>query len=118
MGTLRAIRGVSSMDFTMTALGWFGGGLYLAAYLCLVKGWVAGTSYRFHGANMLSGTCLAISSAYFGAIPSMAINVVFVGIGLYYVVDKARGADPTRVVTIESARFPDAQPANRSLEAA
>lgn len=106
------------MDQVMTLLGWFGGILYLFAYLCLVQGWLLGTSYRFHAANITSGSLLALSCAYFGAIPSMAINVVFVGIGVYYVIQKTWRSTRTSVVSAQAARFESPLPANQSLEAA
>jgi hypothetical protein len=106
------------MDQGMTLIGWVGGILYLLAYLCLVKGWLLGTSYRFHGANITSGSLLALSCAYFGAIPSMVINIVFVAIGVYYVTQKSWRSARMQVVSAQTVHFDSAHPANQSLEAA
>ena len=106
------------MDSVMTLLGWIGGALYLFAYLSLVKGWVQGIAYRFHLANIASGSCLAISCAYFGAIPSMAINIVFVAIGLYYIFQKSRQNSRLAMISAEESRFQSTSAANQSLEAA
>jgi hypothetical protein len=40
--------------------------------------------------NIVGGTMLAINSAYYGAWPSVALNVVWVGVGTFGIVRAPR----------------------------
>ncbi len=76
-------------DHIMLGLGFVGGLIYLAAYVCLTRGWISGTGYAFHSVSVFSCILVAVSSAYSQAWPSAAMNVVFVMIGAVYLARKA-----------------------------
>lgn len=73
----------------MLGLGYAGGLFYLTAYLCLTKGWITGTGYTFHSISVVSCIMIAVSSSYSAAWPSAVLNVIFVGIGIGYLMRKA-----------------------------
>tara|TARA_A100001388_G_scaffold265212_1_gene237191 strand:- start:381 stop:761 length:381 start_codon:yes stop_codon:yes gene_type:complete len=73
----------------MLGLGFVGGIVYLAAYLSLMRGWIGGTSYLFHGTSVISCMMIAVSSSHSAVWPSVAMNIVFVLIGSVFMTKKA-----------------------------
>ena len=51
------------LDAIMLGLGFVGGIVYLAAYLSLMRGWISGMSYLFHGTSVISCMIIAVSSS-------------------------------------------------------
>jgi hypothetical protein len=62
--------------------GWIGAVLLLAAYALVSNRTLAGDSMRFQLLNLSGGLLLAVNSAYHGALPSVAVNAVWIVIGL------------------------------------
>ena len=63
-------------------LGWIGAVALLGAYgLVSMKKW-PGDSLRYQSLNVLGAILLIINSAYYGAIPSVAVNMIWVSIAL------------------------------------
>ena len=77
------------LDAIMLVLGFVGGIVHLAAYLSLMRGWIGGTSYLFHGTSVTSCMMIAVSSSHSAVWPSVAINIVFVFIGSVFMTKKA-----------------------------
>ena len=77
------------LDAIMLGLGFVGGIVYLAAYLSLMRGWISGTSYLFHGTSVISCMMIAVSSSHSAAWPSVAMNMIFVFIGAVFMTKKA-----------------------------
>ncbi len=63
-------------------MGWVGAVLLLAAYALVSSRRLAGDSVRFQLLNLGGGVLLAANSAYHGALPSVAVNAVWIVIGL------------------------------------
>jgi hypothetical protein len=63
-------------------MGWIGAVLLLLAYALVSSGRLAGDSVRFQLLNLSGGLLLAANSAYHGALPSVAVNAVWIVIGL------------------------------------
>lgn len=63
-------------------LGWCGAGVLLLAYALVSAKRLTGDGIVFQLLNLVGGLSLAINSAWFGAWPSAALNVVWVGIGV------------------------------------
>jgi len=63
-------------------LGWIGAILLLLAYALVSNRKLAGDSVRFQLLNLSGGLLLAANSAYHGALPSVAVNAVWIVIGL------------------------------------
>jgi hypothetical protein len=63
-------------------MGWIGAVLLLLAYALVSSRRLAGDSVRFQLLNLSGGLLLAANSAYHGALPSVAVNAVWIVIGL------------------------------------
>jgi hypothetical protein len=63
-------------------LGWIGAALLLLAYALVSNRKLAGDSARFQLLNLSGGVLLAANSAYHGALPSVAVNAIWIVIGL------------------------------------
>jgi hypothetical protein len=63
-------------------MGWVGAVLLLLAYALVSNRKLAGDSVRFQLLNLSGGLLLAINSGYHGALPSVAVNGVWIVIGL------------------------------------
>jgi hypothetical protein len=64
-------------------IGWIGAVLLLTAYALVSTERWRGRSFRFQLCNALGSGCLIANTAYYGAYPSTAVNVVWVVIALY-----------------------------------
>lgn len=62
-------------------VGWTGAGLILVAYLLLSSGRVTGQSRLYQWMNVVGAACFIVNSGWNGAIPSAALNVVWLLIG-------------------------------------
>ncbi|HEX6149923.1 CBU_0592 family membrane protein [Nocardioides sp.] len=72
------------MDATVIAInvvGWVGMASLIAAYALVTAGKVLGTSLLFQLMNLFGGLFLMLNSAYYGAWPSVGLNVVWVVVG-------------------------------------
>ena len=71
------------MKTTIEVIGWIGATLILAAYALLSSGRLRAESLTYHLMNILGAAGFVINSGWNGALPSAAMNVVWIGIGLY-----------------------------------
>jgi hypothetical protein len=61
--------------------GWIGMALLIGAYALVTTGRILGPSLRFQLMNLVGGALLMVNSAWYGAWPSAALNLVWVVIG-------------------------------------
>lgn len=106
------------IETVMLGLGYAGGLFYLVAYLCLTKGWISGTGYTFHSISVVSCVMIAASSSYSAAWPSAVLNVIFVGIGIGYLMRKAYVDAKQRHTSITNVSALTFQADRAKLEAA
>lgn len=72
--------GVSAAEIVINVIGWMGTGLLLGAYALLTTGRLAaGTTFQVM--NLLGGVLLLLNSGYYGAWPSVGLNLAWVTIG-------------------------------------
>lgn len=64
-------------------IGWSAAVLILLAYILLSLGRIAADSVAYQGLNIVGAAGFIINSGINGAIPSAALNVVWLGIGLF-----------------------------------
>ena len=64
-------------------LGWTGTVLYLVAYALVSLKKVEGDSTLYQGINILAGILLITNSFYWRAYPSAALNLAWIGIGVF-----------------------------------
>ena len=64
-------------------VGWIAAVLILAAYVLLSLGRIEARSVAYQGMNIAGAAGFIVNSGYNGAIPSAALNVIWMGIGLF-----------------------------------
>jgi hypothetical protein len=65
----------------ITVLGWLGAGALLAAYLLASAGRLDAARPAFQALNLVGAAGIIVNSGYYRAWPSVALNVVWLGIG-------------------------------------
>ena len=76
----------------ISAAGWLGAGLTLAAYFLVSARKLEGHSAAFQALNFVGSIGLATSSAAVGAFPSVAANVIWMAIGVFALLRRPRRA--------------------------
>lgn len=75
-------------------LGWSGAAVLLLAYALVSRGRVTGDGLPYQAMNVYGAAALAFNSAVNGAWPSVALNIVWIVIGLLALRAAARRAAP------------------------
>jgi hypothetical protein len=70
--------------------GWLGAGLVLAAYVLVSAKKLDGTSGAFQVLNLVGSAGLAASALVAGALPSTAVNVLWMAIGVVVLLRRPR----------------------------
>jgi hypothetical protein len=73
------------MKLAIEIIGWTGAALILGAYALLSVGKLRAETLTYHVMNILGAAGFVINSGWNGALPSAAMNVVWIGIGVYAV---------------------------------
>jgi len=81
-----------STSTVVDVVGWIGVVLLLAAYALVSNRKMEGDSLGYQAFNVLGAAFLIINSFYYGALPSVGVNVVWIGIAGYTIVKKLSGA--------------------------
>lgn len=74
-------------------VGWAGAVLVLGAYALVSTSRVDGNSVTYQMMNVLGAAGMLINTYVRGALPSAAVNLIWIGIG-FYVLIKARAKAP------------------------
>ncbi len=80
------------MNLLVELIGWIGAVSVLGAYALLSAKKLTADHLSYHGLNMLGATCLAFYALYKEAWASVAVNFIWLGIGLVAVTTLARVA--------------------------
>lgn len=70
------------MTWAIEAIGWAGAATILVAYLLVSSGRLTGQSAAFQWMNVAGAAGFIVNSGWHGAIPSTALNIVWMLIGL------------------------------------
>jgi hypothetical protein len=70
-------------NILIEALGWAGAALILASYILLSNGRLHGQSAIYQWMNAVGSMGLLINSGWNGALPSVALNAVWMAMGLF-----------------------------------
>jgi len=73
---------VDATVIIVNVVGWVGMALLVSAYALVTAGRLHGPGLTFQLMNLFGGGFLMVNSAYYGAWPSAALNLVWVVIGL------------------------------------
>ncbi|HEV7380289.1 MAG TPA: hypothetical protein VGN64_10875 [Dyadobacter sp.] len=71
--------------------GWLGVVFYVFSYFLLSTGRLKSNSYIFHILNALGAIGLIIVSTHEKDKPNIAVNVIWLGIGIYAIAKRFRG---------------------------
>jgi hypothetical protein len=71
------------MKLAVEVIGWIGAALILGSYALISAGKVRAESLTYQLMNVLGAAGFAVNSGWNGALPSAAMNVIWMGIGLY-----------------------------------
>ena len=71
------------MKLAVEVIGWAGAALLLGAYALLSHGKLRAESVSYQLMNILGAAGFVVNSGWNGALPSAAMNVIWIGIGLY-----------------------------------
>ena len=80
--------------FVIEAGGWIGASLILGAYILLSAGKMQGNSPAYQWMNVIGAAGFILNSGYHGAIPSVAINVLWIAIGGFALWRICKGVKP------------------------
>ena len=69
------------MENAIDILGWIGAVALLGAYAAVSSGRVAAKGPPYQALNLLGSALLLVNTAYYGALPSTAVNLVWLAIG-------------------------------------
>lgn len=64
-------------------IGWIAAVLILAAYVLLSLGRIEAKSVTYQALNVIGAAGFIVNSGINGALPSAALNVIWMGIGLF-----------------------------------
>ena len=82
------------MNVWIEAMGWIGALLILAAYGLISAGKLEARSALYQLMNIAAAAGLVVNSGWNGALPSAALNVVWLCIGLYTLLRDRRANKP------------------------
>ncbi len=89
------------MKLAVEVIGWVGALLIMGAYALLSAGRLPSRSPVYHLMNLLGAAAFVVNSGWNGALPSAAMNVVWMGIGGYALL-KGRQSAPASAEAGES----------------
>jgi hypothetical protein len=92
------------MNLLVEIIGWLGAALVLAAYGLLSARRLSSHSSAYQVLNVAGAVGLVINAGWNGAIPSAAVNVIWLGIGVHALLRLGRADDERRP---SGARAPD-----------
>lgn len=81
------------IELIVDITGWAGAGCLLAAYWLVSGGRLAGRSWGYQSLNIAGAVLLSVNSGYYGAFPSVGLNIVWISVGLYTLYALRSGAD-------------------------
>jgi hypothetical protein len=69
-------------ELAVEAVGWVGAALILLGYLMVTTGKLTGQSAAFQWMNVAGAAGFIVNGWWHGALPSTALNVIWMGIGV------------------------------------
>lgn len=71
------------VEMTLDVLGWIGTALIVAAYALISANRLDGSSLLYQGMNIVGSVFVGANALYYGAYPSVGINVLWILIGAF-----------------------------------
>jgi hypothetical protein len=79
-------------NILLDVAGWAGVAALLAAYVLVSTKRLEGSSAAYQFLNLIGAALLIANSFYYGAYPSVGVNVVWIGIAIYALARQRSGA--------------------------
>ncbi len=79
------------MDLLIEIVGWLGASAVLSSYALLSARRMSSQSSAYQLLNVVGAVGLLLNAAWNGAVPSAAVNVLWLGIGVHALWRDARG---------------------------
>ena len=73
---------MTTVELAIEVIGWLGAALILGAYVLLSMDKLTGRSRLYQWMNVVGAAFFIVNSGWNGAMPSAALNVIWMGIGL------------------------------------
>ncbi len=67
-------------------IGWIGSFMLIAGYWLNSKGKLNAQSIGYQSLNVIGSILLIVNTIYYGAYPSSAVNIIWVFIGIFYII--------------------------------
>jgi len=80
-----------SKNLLIDVVGWLGVACLLIAYGLVSTRKLEGDSSTYQVMNLVGSALLIINSTYYGAFPSVGVNVAWIGIAFFTLVRKKQG---------------------------
>jgi hypothetical protein len=80
------------MTIMVEVIGWVGAALILGAYALLSAGKVVARSKAYQWMNIVGAAAFILNSGWNGAYPSAAVNVIWMGIGTWALLNSRRAS--------------------------
>ena len=80
------------INLTIDVLGWIGSFLLIIAYVQNSRNKITAQSSSYQFLNILGSIFLIVNTVYYGAYPSSAVNVIWVFIGIIYLIKNRENA--------------------------
>ena len=71
------------IEYAIEACGWIAALLILGSYILVSTGRLSGQSRAYQWMNVAGAAGFVVNSGWHGAIPSTALNVVWMAVGLF-----------------------------------
>jgi hypothetical protein len=84
------------MKFAVEVIGWVAAALILGSYALLSTGQLRARSFTYQLMNVVGAAGFVVNSGWNGALPSAAMNVIWMGIGVYAVLQQRRSQEEPR----------------------
>jgi hypothetical protein len=78
------------MKLAVEVVGWAGAALILGAYALLSAGKLRAESLTYQLMNIFGAAGFMVNSGWNGALPSAALNLIWMGIGIYALLQRRR----------------------------
>ena len=78
------------MSIAIELIGWLGAALILLAYILLSLGRIDGRSRSYQLINVLGSAGVLVNSGYNRALPSAALNLIWLAMGAYVLLQQRR----------------------------
>jgi fatty acid desaturase len=69
-------------EILIEIIGWFGSILIVGSYALNLRGKLEATSNTYIWSNIIGAVCFATNSFSHGAMPSVAVNIVWIGFAI------------------------------------